>query len=374
MPEHIRFTEHLISNRFTYAYGISTVDLTGNGSLDIIAGDTDSYSLYWFENDGHTNFTRHIVHYRQGEWIERHHVADLNGDGQPEVVCIDNIGGAVHYFTIEGDPHTSQSWRQRYIAPRGTLPGAYDVTVADFDGDGEMEVAASSWRKGNRFVIYKGQGDEWQPHIIEDNIGETRTVVAVDMNGDGRPDLLGTASAGNQVMWYENPGSLTQPWTKHIIDTISRPMHGHAVDIDGDGDVDVVMAVGLGSGNDPGNKGVQVICWYENLGTATEPGPWQRHIIANWPTGFEAVAADLDGDGQVEVVATGWGPQGRISLFKHDGDPRGTWSEQVLRDNWSNANTVFIADLDGDGRLDIVACAERGANEVRWWKNEGPAS
>ena len=42
-----------------------------------------------------------------------------------------------------------------------------------------------------------------------------------------------------------------------------------------------------------------------------------------------------------------------------------------LKENWPNANTVIIADLNHDGRPDIVACAERGANELRWWKNEG---
>ncbi len=375
MPEHIRFTEHLISNKFTYAYGIAAADLTGTGSLDIVAGDTDSYSLYWFENDGQGNFTRHIVHYRAGEWIERHQVVDLDGDGKLEVVCIDNIGGAVHYFTIEGDPRTSQSWRQHYIAPCGELPGAYDVAVADFDGDGELEVAASSWRKGNRFVWYDRRDGQWDTHIIEDDIGETRTVCAVDMNGDGRVDLLGTASAGNQVVWYENPGSpATQPWKKHIIDHIGRPMHGHPVDMDGDGDVDVVMAGGLEAGSDPDNRGVHQVYWYENQGPPGQ-GPWKRHIICeDFPSGFEAVAADLDGDGQMEVVATGWGPDGRIALFKHAGDPTGPWTMQTLRAGWVNANTVFVADLDGDGRLDIAAVAERGSNELRWWRNEGPAS
>lgn len=374
MPEHIRFTEHLISNKFTYAYGISAADLTGNGSLDIIAGDTDSYCLYWFENDGQGNFKRHIVHYRHGEWIERHQVVDLNGDGQLEVVCIDNIGGAVHYLTIEGDPRTSQSWHQHHIAQRGELPGAYDVAVADFDGDGQLEVAASSWRKGNRFVIYDPVDGQWTPHIIEENIGETRTVCAVDMNGDGRLDLLGSASAGNQVMWYENPGSLTQPWTKHVIDSLGRPMHGHPVDMDGDGDVDVIMTGGIEPATDAGNKGVHQVYWYENLGTAQQPGPWQRHVICeDWPSGFEAIAADVDNDGQLEVVATRWGNTGRIALFKHGGDPRGPWSMQILRDNWINANTVFVADINGSGRLDIVACAERGSNEVRWWRNDGVA-
>jgi hypothetical protein len=86
---------------------------------------------------------------------------------------------------------------------------------------------------------------------------------------------------------------------------------------------------------------------------------------------FEAVAADLDGDGQMEVVATRWGKDGSIALFKHSGDPRGPWSKQVLKEGWTMADQVFVADVDGDGRLDIVAAAERGSNELRWWRNEG---
>ena len=43
----------------------------------------------------------------------------------------------------------------------------------------------------------------------------------------------------------------------------------------------------------------------------------------------------------------------------------------MIKDHWSNAVTVVLADLDNDGRLDIVACAERGANEIRWWRNLG---
>ena len=42
----------------------------------------------------------------------------------------------------------------------------------------------------------------------------------------------------------------------------------------------------------------------------------------------------------------------------------------VLKENWSNANQVIVADLDKNGRPDIIACAERGANDLRWWRNE----
>jgi len=72
------------------------------------------------------------------------------------------------------------------------------------------------------------------------------------------------------------------------------------------------------------------------------------------PYAFEAIAADLDNDGQIEVVAS-------------------AWDRQLLKDGWIRADQVLVADLNGDGRPDIVAAAERGSNELVWWRNEGKA-
>jgi hypothetical protein len=85
------------------------------------------------------------------------------------------------------------------------------------------------------------------------------------------------------------------------------------------------------------------------------------------------VAGDLDGDGDQDVVATGWSPAGSIAWFENTGDPKVGWQKHVIKPRWSNAVTVIVADFDNDGRLDIVASAERGANELRWWRNDGPS-
>ena len=57
--------------------------------------------------------------------------------------------------------------------------------------------------------------------------------------------------------------------------------------------------------------------------------------------------------------------------LQNPGDPQKEWQIHVLKANWPRANQVIAADLNGDRRLDVIAGAERGSNEVRWWRNEG---
>jgi hypothetical protein len=174
-------------------------------------------------------------------------------------------------------------------------------------------------------------------------------------------------------VWYENSGGPAEvAWTRHTIDAATAaPAHGHPADLDGDGDLDVVMAFGIAIDNSTPNS--HQVAWYENVGRPGAGVEWLKHEIAtDYPQGFEAVPGDLDGDGDLDVAASAWGKQGRVAWFENPGDPQSGWRRHAIKDDWPNAATLILADLDGDGRLDIAACAERGANELRWWRNEGP--
>ena len=173
-------------------------------------------------------------------------------------------------------------------------------------------------------------------------------------------------------MWYENPGDpRTKPWVRHVIDPQSRqPGHGMPADIDRDGDLDAVMALGMDAA--PNDIGTREIAWYENVGRAGKGTEWRKHVIVDdFDNAFEAVAVDLNGDGRLEVAATSWAmPNGRLVWCENRGDPKGTWTTHDLKTNWPRANQIIAADLDGDGKPDLVAGTEGSRSEVRWWRNK----
>ncbi len=82
---------------------------------------------------------------------------------------------------------------------------------------------------------------------------------------------------------------------------------------------------------------------------------------------------DLDGDGDLDAVATSNGDSNHVVWMENLGDPKGTWALHTLKDIWGKETVqVILADLDGNGRLDVAATSI-GEDEFRWWRNEGPS-
>ena len=368
-----RFTEHLIADGYGYAYGVAAADLDGDGDLDLTSCDTVNNALYWYENDGKGTFRRHFIQKDEGGWFERHVIGDINGDKHPDVVVVKNLNGHVVWFENSGQPAKDATWKRHVI--NTDMKRAYDVALLDVNADGRLDVAASAWN-GNHFAWFANPGSdaanaEWPKHLIDKDISETRTIRAADFNGDGKPDLLGTARTSNLTAWYEHTAAGT--WTRHVIDDHSpQPIHGHPVDMDGDGDADVVMALGMLAPIEQADT--NQIAWYENVGRPGKGVEWKKHVIGSLPYAFEAVAGDLDQDGDLDVVGTAWGGTGQVVWFENSGKATGEWTMHVLKEKWPRANQAVIADLDGDKRPDIAATAERGTNELRWWRNAPAAA
>lgn len=371
------FSEQLLRDGYSYAYGIAAADLDHDGDLDLTSSDTVVGLLMWFENDGDANYTQHSIQENEEGWFERHNLGDVNGDGHIDIVVVKNLHGDVVWFENDGTPADDAPWRRHVIIEK-ELPGAYDVALGDFDADGDLDVAASSWSKGNMFVWFENPGRDgldspWTMRVVEADVKETRTICVADFNNDGKPDLLGTATLSPLLVWYENSGNPAENgWIKHVIDdTTPRAIHGHPADVDRDGDFDVVIACGFAGGEGEGN---QKVIWYENVGQPGTGGEWTLHEIGELPSAFEAISADVDGDGDFDVVATRWGPDGQVVWFEQTADLTTPWPKHDIKTGWTRANQVIAADLNADGLVDLAGVAERGSNQFFIWLNKGRAA
>lgn len=365
----ISLTEKLLHRGYGYAFGIAAADLDGDGDLDLTSADATRGTLNWFENDGAGGFQLHHIQEDESGWLERHVTGDVNGDGRPDVVIVKNKSNSILWFENSGEPRGPGLWPRHVVTQHG-LPSAYDVALADFDADGDLDVAASSWIRGNQLCWFENSGrqllgSEWRKHLVADSLSETRTIAVGDFNGDGKPDLLGTATLAPLIAWYENRGT---SWLQHQIDNHSAaPIHGHPVDLDGDGDIDVVMALGMTVTSAATEQ--HHVAWYENVGAPGFGETWNEHLVGALAGGFEAIAVNLDGDADLDIVATSY--LGMVVWFENTGSHDHPWLMHLVKDGWARANQIIGADFTGDGLPDLAATAELGSNELRFWVNNG---
>ena len=132
-----------------------------------------------------------------------------------------------------------------------------------------------------------------------------------------------------------------------------------AADIDGDGDQDIVSA----------EYGVNVVAWYENSGGAIPV--WTKRFVDSFASGPQTVAvADVDRDGDPDIFSANFNEEG-VEWYENDGSKPPVWTPHVITTAAPQAIAVSEADLDGDSDLDVVSGAWE--NEIAWYESDGGA-
>jgi hypothetical protein len=203
--------------------------------------------------------------------------------------------------------------------------------------------------------------------IITASADAAISVDVADLDGDGDVDVLSASVGDNRVAWYENDGRRGRPrFTPHVISTRGRvPVSVHAADLDADGDLDVIAA------SDADNE----IAWYENDGHA--PPSFARHVISTAARAASSVfAADMDGDGDMDVLSSSI-IDDKIAWYENDDGSPPSFREHVVTqdpgpgEGFANFPlSIAAVDLDGDRDKDILFAAT-GASIVGWYVNNG---
>lgn len=205
------------------------------------------------------------------------------------------------------------------------------------------------------FVSLSNAQISFQEEVIMDenlNIGGGEHFVA-DINGDGLNDIF--RSDFEVVVWYENLNG-TDFSVPSIISTMEEYCRIYAADLDGDGDNDLITA----------SEDNNTVSWYENTDGQGNFG--MRNVIGfNVDGAHYVLAEDIDGDGDLDIVATAhWDNQ---VLWFENTDGVGTFGpEQIISSSAQWANSVVAVDIDGDGDLD-VASSSADDQKIAWYEN-----
>ena len=186
---------------------VRLLDLDEDGDLDLVsaAREESSDSVAWYENPGpdtwrSTTWTKHgIGQWPDAFWLD---VNDLDGDGRPDVAVSSWREASFAWFRQGADPRAT--WTRYEIGSFSGTHGA-GVTIADLEGDGTPEVVVGTYRDG-RLAVFRSLGGPtgvWLPSTLAHPGGRFDLVPVVDLDADGRLDILSTVDADDGgLVWY----------------------------------------------------------------------------------------------------------------------------------------------------------------------------
>ena len=346
-----RFRTHTIDATSEFA-ACAAIDVNDDGKLDIVSGG------FWYEAPSWKKHFLRDVQVIRGRFDDYSHLPmDVNGDGRVDYVSANYRSESIYWVENAGAEATP--WKKHVVDTPGPMETAI---LVDVDGDGRNDVLPN----GKDFAAWwellpsteAGAMPKWVRHDLPSEAAG-HGVGFGDVNGDGRGDIVGARG------WLEAPEDRREGrWVFHrefsLDSDCSIPML--VVDVDRDGDNDLVWGRGHKFG----------VYWLEQLHKDGER-QWLRHAIdSEWSQGHSAYWADMNGDGNEDLVT------GKRYLG-HDGKDPGAYDPLVFY--WYEFSTetrswtrhpisvgervgtgldLKIIDLDSDGDLDVITSDKCG--------------
>ncbi len=301
--EYPDWDRHVIGEAQLEAGG-AVFDLTGNGRLDIVAGEMADKHLYWWENpqDPSRPWKRRVISERISGNYHDQGFADVDGDGEAELIILSKKDDVGIYYDIPDDP-TVEPWPDELCHPIYEGIKLEGLAVADVDGDGKVEVVVGALY----FKQPKRKGDPWTRVDIADGWDRARVAIA-DLDGDGAPDIVLSEAeiAVARLAWFEGPDFKKV----HVLRDDLFNVHSLAIaDFNGDGTPDI-FAGEMNLGRHPGTPKLLI---YLNDGKGNlEP------TEIECPQGtHEAKVADIGNTGRPSIVGKPYMPHSQIDLWEN---------------------------------------------------------
>ena len=338
-----------VVNNGDFVISVAVGDLNGDGTPDFVTVDR-STTFTVVTNAGNGIFVPSATNSAGISTTKNFAVAiaDINGDGKPDVITMDSPNGTVSIFTNAGGGIFVSN------ATYTVVGETYSFLVTDINGDGKPDIIIGGYKTGT-LTILTNAGGAFQ---LADSIlvGGTNaplamTVAAADINGDGKPDLMVNIKLGFEVLTNAGGGIFSS-------NTVYSPANGGgtvtSADFNNDGKVDIAVF-----GGSPPSL---IILTNDGNGILVQS---QSFAIPN-ASGGRVMALDMDGDGYTDLLFQEFQFGSHITTIYNSGSG-GIFITNYLN-NTGVLSTVLpgtytsavAADINGDGKPDIVAGASTG--------------
>ncbi|HVX60117.1 MAG TPA: VCBS repeat-containing protein [Pirellulales bacterium] len=372
-----RFRAQQLTDKLGIGYAVTIADVNEDDKNDIVVVDTSR--VIWFENP--TWRERTLIQ----DQTKKDNVCiapyDIDGDGKLDFALgadwrpIDTrTGGTIQWLSRGKSP--GDLWTVR---PIGEEPTVHRMRWADLDGDGRKELLVAPMMGRNatkplwnetalRLLAYHIPADPakdaWKPDVLNEELHVAHNFWPTDLNGDGQVDLLLASFEGVSLLEREKDGK----WNRTRIGAgnqdnpeargASEIKHGRLA-----GGADYIATI------EPWH-GFQVVVY-----TRPEAGQtlWNRQVLdAELKWGHAVWCANLDGDEDQELVIGVRDDQSaehRCGLRIYDPHDAASkkWRRQLVDPGGVNIEDLTAADLDGDGRQDIIAVGRQSKNVRIYW-------
>lgn len=306
---------------------------------------------------------KHVIF--EGEQSHTALAADFTGDGIPDVV-------AVTFSTIR--LFVGPDWKKQAVIYTSPQKGGFGIHGAgmDVDGDGKLDYICAEIGPRN-FVHWLHQPADplagpWQSRLVDDAINGTHSVMAADVDGDSKPEILanGFMDQGplpNTLTWQRVPARPLEAarWDRFTLGDRDAPGGSHYFgfgDVDGDGRPDVAIGA-----KGETFKGGDWFAWWKQPTDPTKP--WRKFIIAENQIGAtNIIPAKVNRDGSMDFIASRGHGKGVLWIE----GPH--WKIHEIDADLTGPHCLAAGDLDGDGDIDAATCAKDDKLAV-WYENDG---